>query len=98
MAKQKAPENALEACVELNCSGFVLKPATISFGPHGMMYRVRCGPLTAEDQSALKRASTSGTAVRLVFGDGEVLLSSVEIETDDSSWFWIEGPMVDGEG
>ena len=95
MAKQEKPENALEACVELNCSGYVLKPATISFGPRGTMYRVLCGPLTSYDQGALKRASTTGTAVRLVFGDGEILLSRVEIEITDSGYYWIEGPMAE---
>ena len=80
-----------------DCSGYVLKPATISFGSQGMMYRVRCGPLTATDQASLKRASTVGTAVRLVFDDGEILLSSVAIEMDDSGWFWIEGPMAEAQ-
>ena len=95
--KQEEQQNTLQACVELNCSGYVLKPATISFGSQGMMYRVQCGPLTAADQASLERASATGTAVRLVFSDGEVLLSSVEIEMADNGWFWIEGPMAEGQ-
>ena len=95
--KQEEQQNTLGSCVELNCSGYVLKPATISFGSQGMIYRVQCGPLTAADQASLERASATGTAVRLVFSDGEILLSSVEIEMTDSGWFWIEGPMAEGQ-
>ena len=58
---------------------------------------VQCGPLTAADQASLERASATGTAVRLVFSDSEILLSSVEIEKADRGWFWIEGPMAEGQ-
>ena len=75
----------------------MLKPATISFGSEGMVYRARCGPFTVTDQASLQRASAAGTGVRLVFGDGEILLSSVAIEMADSGWFWIEGPVVEGQ-
>ncbi len=85
--------------LELRCGRYLLKPVTITSGPSGLVYRVRCGPLTAADQTSLEHAAGSGTPVQLVLDDGtRVLLSRVAVNVIAVGWVWIEGPLVGESG
>ena len=81
--------DAARTWLELDCSRYLLKPATEG---GSSVYRVRCGPLSAADQTRLMRAAGAGTAVRLVSAaDSKIELSSVHVTVIATGWVWIEG-------
>lgn len=84
-----------EACVELDCSGYQLKKASIHFGPKGPVYSLRCGPLSPADLSGLEHASRVGMQLRLVFPDAKILLAEVRYAPMADQWAFVEGRLVE---
>jgi hypothetical protein len=79
--------DAARTWLELDCSRYLLKTDSVS-----SRYRIRCGPLSAADQTRLMRAAGAGTAVRLVSApDSKIELSSVHVTVIATGWVWIEG-------
>jgi hypothetical protein len=81
-------------CLELQCSGRQIETAKLSFGRHGVTYRVTCGPLADDELARLQRAVVTGEPVRLVFPRSAVMLMYVTVEYPRPGWAQLEGRVV----
>ena len=79
---------------DLKCSAYQLKGAGLGFGQGLGTYQLSCKLLAGPDLQSLEEAAASHAPIRLVFSDGDVVLSHLKVQHFPEGWTGIEGRLV----